>query len=126
MIKKLLSKLWNGIKRLCINTVKAAIIFLVDVMLLIVTSFLCLWWYGVTSGYIMLDAMSFYVVVVQFFMIGALMLLLIIKVNKKIADFVEKFLAKTPEEEKELVKPESTVKKDIGSFTAPRRDRKKK
>ncbi len=126
MMKKLLSKLWNGFKRLCINTVKAAIIFLVDVMLLIVTSFLCLWWYGVTSGYIMLDAMSFYVVVVQFFMIGALMLLLTVKVNKKIADFVEKFLAKAPEEEKEPVISESAVKKDIGSFTMPRRDRKKK
>lgn len=94
MLKKVLSAIWTGIKKLGIGIVKGSVIILVDFLMLVLTSILCMWWYGVSSGYLMMDGISFSIITVQMFMIGALMTVAIIVIDKKISKLITKSFEK--------------------------------
>lgn len=98
MIKTIFGKLVNGIKALIIGALKALIVFFVDVLFLGLTSILCSWWYGVSVGYLIVSSISFTILTVELFMIGALITVLMINVDKKLMKFIDKNLGKKSED----------------------------
>ena len=98
MIKTMLGKLFNAIKKLIIAILKGIVVFFIDVLFLVLTSILCSWWYGISVGYLIVDSISFTILTVQMFMIGAAITVLMLKADKKILKFIDKSFGKNTEE----------------------------